>query len=154
MRRALFALTIIGTLASVMPPAIGQDSQLTTTQSAHDIAATVERLIAAIDKRGAKVVAKVDHAAAAAGVGLELRPTTVVIFGNPKLGTPLMQENQQVGLDLPLRVLVWQDAAGRVLIGYRTPDQLAGQHGITGQGDLRRTMAGALAAITDEAAKP
>lgn len=154
MRRVFFALTIIGTLASVTPLAIGQNSQLTTKQSAHDIAATVERLIAAIDKRGAKVVAKVDHAAAAAGVGLELRPTTVVIFGNPKLGTPLMQENQQVGLDLPLRVLVWQDAAGTVQIGYRTPDQLAGEHGITGQGDLRKTMAGALAAITDEAARP
>jgi uncharacterized protein (DUF302 family) len=65
-----------------------------------------------------------------------------------------MQENQQVGLDLPLRVLVWQDAAGKVQIGYRTPDRLAAEHGITGQGDLRKTMAGALAAITDEAAGP
>ena len=152
MRRNLFALATTLALACLGPAAWGQDAQLMTKQSAHDVAATVERLVAAIEKRGAKVVAKVDHAAAAAGVGLQLRPTTVVIFGNPRLGTPLMQENQQVGLDLPLRVLVWQDAAGAVRVGYRSPDRLAQEYGITGQGELRKTMAGALAAITDEAA--
>jgi uncharacterized protein (DUF302 family) len=154
MLRNLLVLAILAAFTCAAPGAQGQDGRLTTKQSAHDVAATVERLVAAIEKRGAKVVAKVDHAAAAAGVGLELRPTTVVIFGNPRLGTPLMQENQQVGLDLPLRVLVWQDAAGKVQIGYRTPDRLAAEHGVTGQGDLRKTMAGALAAITDEAAGP
>lgn len=152
MRRNLFAIAVIGSIAGATANA--QPSPMTTRQSAHDVGTTVERLVAAIEKRGTKVVAKVDHAAAAAGAGLELRPTTVVIFGNPRLGTPLMQENQQIGLDLPLRVLVWQDAAGRVQIGYRTPDQLAGQHGITRQGDLRKTMADALAAITDEATRP
>jgi uncharacterized protein (DUF302 family) len=152
MRHSLFAIAVIGSIAGVMPAAIGQLSPLTTRQSAHDVGATVERLVAAIEKRGAKVVAKVDHAAAAAGAGLELRPTTVVIFGNPRLGTPLMQENQQAGLDLPLRVLVWQDAAGRVQVGYWTPDRIAADHGITGQAVLRKTMAGALAAIADEAA--
>jgi uncharacterized protein (DUF302 family) len=154
MRRYLLVLAVIGAITVVVPTAMGQGTQLTTKQSVHDVAATVERLVAAIEKRGAKVVAKVDHAAAAAGVGLELRPTTVVIFGNPKLGTPLMQENQQAGLDLPLRVLVWRDAAGRVQIGYQAPDRLAAGYGITGQGDLVKTMAGALAAITDEAARP
>jgi uncharacterized protein (DUF302 family) len=156
MRRNLLVLAVIviGAITGPAPRAMGQDSRLTTKQSAHDVAATVDRLVVAIEKRGAKIVAKVDHAAAAAGVGLELRPTTVVIFGNPKLGTPLMQENQQVGLDLPLRVLIWQDAAGRVQIGYRTPDRLAAEYSIAGQGDLRKAMAGALAAITDEAAGP
>jgi uncharacterized protein (DUF302 family) len=135
-------------------PAGAQDAGLLTKQSSHGFAATVDRLVAAIEKRGGKVAAKVDHATAAQTVGAELRPTTVVIFGNRKLGTPLMQQNQQIGLDLPLRVLVWQDTEGKVFASYRAPERLAAAYGITGQDELKNTMSAALTAITDEATKP
>lgn len=73
---------------------------------------TVDRLAAAITTRGISIMARIDHAAAAAAIGMELRPTEVLIFGNPRAGTPLMQAEQTVGIDLPLKALVWQDADG------------------------------------------
>lgn len=76
------------------------------------------------------VFATVDHAANARGADLQLRPTTVLTFGNPKVGTKLMNENQAIGLDLPLRMLVWQDARGRTWIGYPNLDTLAGRYRI------------------------
>ena len=91
---------------------------------------TMDRLVAAIEARGITVFARVDHAAGAATVGMELRPTAVVIFGNPKAGTPLMQVNQTIGIDLPLKVLVWQDEAAATWIGYDDPATLAERHGI------------------------
>jgi uncharacterized protein (DUF302 family) len=133
-------------------PALAQAPQIVTKKSAHDASATVARLEAAITKRGATIVAKVDHAAAAKASGLELKPATVVIFGNPKLGTPLMQSSVTTGLDLPMRVLVWQDAAGAVMLGYWPPATLAAMHGIKDRDQVVKTMTGALDAITSEAA--
>jgi uncharacterized protein (DUF302 family) len=102
MRRIALAACLA---AFLIPPALAQSPSLVTKKSAHDAAATVTRLEAAIKKRGAAIVATVDHAAAAKANGLELKPATVVIFGNPKLGTPLMQASPTAGLDLPMRVL-------------------------------------------------
>ena len=82
------------------------------------------------------IVAEVDHAANAASAGLDLRPTRVVLFGNPQLGTPLMQINQQAGLDLPQKMLVYEDAEGRVIVGYNTTDYLAQRHGVGGAATL------------------
>jgi len=138
-------------LAFAAGPALAQTPQLVTKKSAHDAAATVVRLEAAIEERGAAIVAKVDHAAAAKASGMELRPTIVLIFGNPKLGTPLMQSSATAGLDLPMRVLVWQDAAGAVTVGYWPPSALAAAHGIKDRDPVLKTMAGALDAITGEA---
>ena len=80
--------------------------------SRHEPKETMDRLAAAVSARGAAVVARIDHAAAAAAVGLALAPTEVLVFGNPRAGTPLMQAAQTIGIDLPLRALVWRDAAG------------------------------------------
>jgi uncharacterized protein (DUF302 family) len=143
-----------GVLAVIAMPAAGQGGDLVTKKSAHDLARTVERLEAAIKSRGAAIVAKVDHAAAAKANGLDLRPTLVVIFGNPKLGTPLMQSVQAAGLDLPLKVLVWQDAAGTVQVSYWAPSALGRAHGIKDRDEVLKTITGALATITDEAASP
>ena len=77
--------------------------------SRHEPKATMDRLVAAVTGRGAAVVARIDHAAAAAAVGLALPPTEVLVFGNPRAGTPLMQTAQTLGIDLPLRALVWRD---------------------------------------------
>lgn len=148
MRRLALAVCLV---AFTLSPALAQTSSLVTKKSPHDAAATVARLEAAITKRGATIVAKVDHAAAAKANGLELKPATVVIFGNPKLGTPLMQSSPTAGLDLPMRVLVWQDASGAVMVGYWPPAQFATAHGIKDRDQVLMTMAGALDAITSEA---
>lgn len=147
MRIALAALFV-----ALAAPALGQSS-LTTVKSAHDVPTTVGRLEAAIKSRGAAIVAKVDHAAGAKSVGQELRPTVVVIFGNPRLGTPLMQTNQAAGLDLPMRIAVWQDAQGAVWLGYAAPKELAERYAIKDRDPVIQQMTGALGAIAAEAAK-
>ena len=121
--------------------------------SRHDPKETMDRLAAAVTARGAAVVARVDHAAAAATVGLALAPTEVLIFGNPKAGTPLMQAAQTIGIDLPLRALVWRDAAGITHLGYNDPNWLARRHGAeAGHQAILTAMADFLAAVTEEAA--
>src|SRR6516162_6469787 len=99
-----------------VPPA---DTGLVTVPSGHDAASTVERLKALLAQKGIELFAHVDHAAGAKKVGLPLRPTRVLIFGNPLAGTPLMQSRQSIGLDLPLRVLVWEDDEGKPWLTYR-----------------------------------
>ena len=81
---------------------------------------TIDRLAAAATTRGISIMARIDHAAAAAAIGMELRPTEVLIFGNPRAGTPLMQTVQTVGIDLPLKALVWQDRGGATRLAYRS----------------------------------
>jgi len=93
---------------------------------------TLERLQAAITAAGMMVFARIDHAAGAAAAGLSLRPTELLIFGNAKAGTPLMQSEQSIGIDLPLKALVYEDAAGKVWLTYNDPDWLARRHGIAG----------------------
>jgi len=148
MRKYALALCLSASLA---PAALADNLALVAKKSPHDAAATVARIEAAIAKRGATLVAKVDHAGAAKANGLELAPNTVVIFGNPKLGTALMQSSPTAGLDLPMRVLVWQDAAGAVMVGYWPPARLAQTHGIEDREQVVKTMTGALDAITNEA---
>ncbi len=101
---------------------------LVTLRSAHDFPTTLDRLLKALEAKGVTVFARVDHAAGASSVGLPLRPTTLVIFGNPAAGTPLMQAEQTAGIDLPLKALVWQDAGGAVNLGYNDPAWIAARH--------------------------
>ena len=91
---------------------------------------TMDRLAAAVTTRGISIMARIDHAAAAAEIGMELRPTEVLIFGNPRAGTPLMQAVQTVGIDLPLKALVWQDEGGTTWLAYNDPQWLAQRHGV------------------------
>jgi uncharacterized protein (DUF302 family) len=102
---------------------------LTIIESHHGPHETADRLAAAINARGMALMARIDHAAAAAKVGLELRPTEVLLFGSPRVGSQMMQSVQTVGIDLPLRVLVWQDAAGATWLGYNDPGWIARRHG-------------------------
>jgi len=106
------------------------DNGLVTLASAHDFATTLARLTAALTAKGITIFGQVDHAAGAAGVGLALRPTTLVMFGNPKGGTPLMQVAQTAGIDLPLKALVWQDEGGAVRLSYNDPAWIAARHGL------------------------
>jgi uncharacterized protein (DUF302 family) len=102
---------------------------------------TMERLEAEIKAHGMTIFARINHAALAAGVGLDLRPTEVILFGNPRGGTPLMQAKQTLGIDLPLKALVWQDDSGQTWLSYNEPEWLAKRHELAG-------MDGPLAAMT------
>jgi uncharacterized protein (DUF302 family) len=113
---------------------------LVTCPSRHGPKETMDRLAAAVTDQGMSVLARMDHAAAAAEVGLTLRPTEVLIFGNPRGGTPLMQVAQTIGIDLPLKALVWQDEAGKTWLSYNDPEWLAQRHhAAAGTGPVRGT---------------
>jgi uncharacterized protein (DUF302 family) len=124
-------------------------SGLTIHRSMLDPRQTADRLAAAIQARGLTLFARVDHAAGAAAAGMPLRPTELLMFGNAKGGTALMQAAQTIGIDLPLRALVWQDEAGATWLGVNDPGWLADRHGIGGAVDApvaaMRTLLGALA---------
>lgn len=102
---------------------------LVAVKSPYSAAETASRWVAALPERGLKLFVRVDHAAGAASIGKTLRPTEVLIFGNPQGGTPLMECQQSVGIDLPLKALVWQDASGQVWLGYNDPAWLIARHG-------------------------
>jgi uncharacterized protein (DUF302 family) len=106
------------------------DDGLIAVASSFSVRETVERLIAAVTSRGMTVFARIDHAAGAATVGVPLRPTELVIFGHPKGGTPLMQERQTAGIDLPLKALAWEDADGRVWLTCNAAAWIAKRHGL------------------------
>ena len=121
-------------------------------QSAHGPKETMDRLAAAVTSRGMTILACIDHAAAAATAGLELRPTEVLIFGNPRAGIPLMQAVQTIGINLPLKALVWQDAEGKTWLAYNDPTWLARRHGAEAGADrILEAMAAGLEAIAKEA---
>lgn len=117
------------------------------------VAGTVARLTRAIEAGGAMVVAVVDHRANATKAGLDLPETTVVIFGNAAVGTPLMQADRRVALDLPLKVLVWRDG-GVTRVGYLPPRALAARYGIAADHPSVAAMTGALDRLTDAAIAP
>ncbi len=137
-----------------MTPRTSVDTDLVTLPAARGAAETAERLKALLAQKGVELFADVDHAAAAGKVGLSLRPTRVLIFGNPKAGTPLMQGRQTLGLDLPLRVLVWEDEAGKVWLTYRRAEGLARQHGLTDHAEEVKGLDEGLAALARAAAGP
>jgi uncharacterized protein (DUF302 family) len=126
--------------------------ELTAKPSKYGVKETVDRLTAALKEKGIMPVARVDHAAAAKAAGLDLKATEVLLFGNPKLGTPLMRANRQIAIDLPMKVLVWEDDAGKVWIGYTRPETLRARYKIDGRDDVFKAMAGALDAFTAAAA--
>jgi len=102
---------------------------LITLKSPHSPKVTMDRLENLLKQKNMTIFARIDHAAGAAKIGQSLRPTEVVIFGNPQGGTPFMLCEQTVGIDLPLKALVWQDAQGQVWLGYNDPEFLADRHG-------------------------
>jgi len=125
---------------------------LTTVPSDLGPQETMARIEAGIKAHGMSVFARINHAALAAEVGLALRPTEVVLFGNPRGGTPLMQARQTIGIDLPLRALVWQDGANQTWLSYNDPDWLAKRHELAGVDGVIAAMSRALADIAGKAA--
>jgi uncharacterized protein (DUF302 family) len=115
----------------------------------------MNRLEAEVKAKGMTVFARIDHAAGAAEVGLSLQPTELLIFGNAKAGTPLMQSTQTIGIDLPLKALVWQDASGDTWLSYNDPSWLAKRHGLGHEVEATvNAMTAALDAIARTATAP
>ncbi|KHA51738.1 DUF302 domain-containing protein [Sulfitobacter geojensis] len=145
-RKSLIAAV---TTAALTLPA--QAGELIDKVSPHSVTQTMDRLAAAVDAAGATVFARVDHAAGAAKVDMDLRPTELLIFGNPKLGTPAMLDGQTAGLDLPLRVLAYADGEGVVHVTYHAPATLAETHGLPAEAKYIQMMTGALDKLTSKA---
>lgn len=125
---------------------------MVTKRSASGYTETVDRLLGAIEARGLTVFARIDHAAGARAAGLELADEEVVLFGNPRAGTPLMQSDPRVGVELPLRILVWAGAAG-VLLGFRDPRELAATYDLTSEHEaILEGMTALLGELVDQAA--
>lgn len=147
--RILF-LTAALLLAAFTPASAGEG--LVVKASPYSVAETIDRLEAIFKKKGITVFARIDHAAGAAKIGDSLPPTELIIFGNPKLGTPLMKSQRKIGIALPLKVLAWEDG-GKVKIAYTKPSQLAKRYGVHDQDPVVQKIAGALNNLTNAAIK-
>lgn len=115
---------------------------MVSVESRFGVAETIDRLAETVTRLDLHVFARIDHAAGARDIGETLRPTQLLIFGNPKGGTPLMQDRQIAGIDLPMKALAWEDEAGKIWLSYNTADWIAARHGL---GDASATEVQAIA---------
>ncbi len=126
MRNIIIALILV----LIMAPLVSAEPGLINIKSSHDVKNTADRLETILKEKGMNIFLRINHAEGARKVGQELRPTELVIFGNPKVGTPLMQCSQTMAIDLPQKALIWQDESGQVWLTYNDPQYLAARHGI------------------------
>ncbi len=138
--------------AMVSGAAVAADG-LIAAKSPHGVKETIDRFESAAKARGLNVFLRVDHAAGAKKIGKDLRPTQLLVFGNPQGGTPLMECAQSAGIDLPLKALAWQDASGQVWLGYNDPKYLASRHDAGDCGPVVANLTKALAALSQEVIK-
>ncbi len=129
-------------------------SGLATLPSAHPVVETVARLEALLAAKGVRLFARIDHAEGAREAELSLRPTLLLVFGDPKAGTALMQSRQTVGIDLPLKALVWEDEAGRCWLSYNRPEYIAERHGVADRAEAVGKIGAGLEALARAATAP
>jgi uncharacterized protein (DUF302 family) len=150
-------LVVVVLLLPLLPLALAAESGLVTKPSQHSVQETIERFETAVRAKGWVVFTELDHAAAAAKVGLQLRPRTVIVFGNPKLGTAPMQNAATLAIDNPLKALVWQDDQSKVWLTYNSgayqADYIYPRHGLTGSSDMRKTLEQFLDGVSEDATK-
>lgn len=149
----LFCAAVFMSSAGFMAAASAENAGLIVKQSDFGVTKTLDRLGIALERKGIKVFARIDHAKGAASIGQTLTPTAVIIFGSPKLGTPLMVSNPAIGLDLPLKAVAWKAADGTVKLAYTDPAWLANRYGIEDRAKVFKMMTGALGKFTDMATK-
>ena len=152
MKRFLI-VTIVAIISMTAGSAVGKDGMI-SVESVHSVAVTADRLERILSEKGMRVFLRLNHAESARPVGTALRPTELIIFGNPKVGSPLMAEQQTVGIDLPQKMLIWQDAAGQVWLTYNDPDYLAARHGLPKDLPPLEQVRKALAAFARAAGMP
>lgn len=127
---------------------------LVNKKSAYGVQETLDRLEAVLMKKGVTVFARVSHTAGAEGAGITLRPTALLIFGNPKLGSHFFTSRQTAGIDLPMKALAWEDADGQVWLTYNDPQYIADRHGISDREEIVNKMGHALDNLTNAATRP
>lgn len=125
MKNAIYGAVVL--MLSI--PAYAADSGIISKPSKYSVAETIDRYEAVAKEKGATIFARVDHSAGAEKVGMKMRPTQLLIFGNPKTGTPLMLSAPSMAIDLPLKVIAWEDDKGKVWLGYNSPEYLRKRHG-------------------------
>jgi uncharacterized protein (DUF302 family) len=130
------------------------DNGLVNVKSHHSVKVTADRLEKIIKNKGMTLFNRINHAEAAQKIGKQLRPTELLIFGNPKVGTPLIQCEQSVAIDLPQKALIWQDDEGQVWLTYNDPEYIARRHGMTDCQKIRKKIANALQKFATAATKP
>lgn len=126
-------------------------AELVQKPSPHSVQVTMDKLADAVKNAGARIAARVDHAKAAESVGIELAPNQVLIFGNPNIGSPIFVENPAAGLDLPIRVVVFEDKSGQTIVAYHNPTSLAESFSLSPEMKSFKMMAGALNNLTNAA---
>lgn len=145
---------LILVLAMILAPMTVHAADLITKSSPYSVAGTMDRLVAAVENAGATVFARVDHAAGAASIDAELNPNQMLVFGKPKIGTPILQADPRSGLDLPIRVVVFEDASGNTRLAYHDPREFADDYELSPDLEALKTMAGAVGKLTDAATQP
>jgi len=148
----VFRIALLMLLALLPAMTLAADGLL-VVKSPHSVKDTIDRVEAAAKGKGLNVFLRVNHAAGAQKIGKSLRPTELLVFGNPQGGTPLMECAQSAGIDLPLKALAWQDAAGQVWLGYNDPQYLAERHGARDCGPVVQNLRKALAGLAQEATR-
>jgi len=155
MRSTLIAAALAASLTACEPPARESAANiglgLFQADSPHSVSETMNRLEQAVQERGFRVFNRLDHAAGAASVDMELRPTELLIFGNPEGGTPLMQNAQTIAIDLPLKVLVYEDEDGQVHVGFNHPAFLVARHDLANGEQIIARMTGLLEGLVEAA---
>jgi len=147
MRNTILTLVLTSLFISPVLAAEGMIS----IKSAHSVAETADRLEKILISKGMTVFTRIDHAAGAQKAGKILAPTELVIFGNPKVGTPLMQCSHSIAIDLPQKALIWQDEAGTVWFSYNDPQFLALRHNTQGCDEVLKKVATALGNFSKKA---
>lgn len=150
-------VVVIAILFSVFALATSDVDGLITQPSANSVDVTIEKFEKAATERGLKIFARLDHAAAAESVGLEMPRATVIVFGNPRIGTPVFIETPTVAIDLPPKAMVWEDAEGKVFLSYNSAeflfDTIYARHGIESDKEATAKVASLYAEIASEAVK-
>lgn len=152
--RIVRILIVLALFCSLCVPAVYAGEGLVNVKSSHTVKETADRLESLLREKGMTLFARIDHAEGAKKVGEQLRPTEVVIFGNPKVGTPFMRCGQSVAIDLPQKALIWEDKSGRVWFTYNDPRYLATRHKITGCEEVIQKISKALDVFASGATKP
>jgi len=150
---SLFTVLILSAFIMTNATADQHPNAFITIQSKHSVEHTADRFATLVEDKGLTLFTRIDHAANAKGVDLELRPTQVILFGNPLVGTKLMQCAPTIAIDLPQKVLVWEDADGSTQITYNNPEFLQAQHDMQGCEEIITKVSGLLAGLTSAAAE-
>ncbi|MFC1877013.1 DUF302 domain-containing protein [Thermodesulfobacteriota bacterium] len=150
MRQILYCLVGILLSASI----VCADSGIINIKSSHDVKITADRLENTLRAKGMTIFIRINHTEGAQKVGENLRPTEVIVFGNPKVGTPLMMCSQSVAIDLPQKALVWEDDTGQVWLSYNDPKYLAKRHGIKECVEVVKKIESALSNFANAATIP